>query len=37
MPKAFEAEKIDAAYADGILTVKVPKAEKALKSKVKVK
>ena len=37
LPSEIDASKIDASYKDGILTVKVPKSEKAKPLKIKVK
>lgn len=37
LPSEVEHNKIDAAYKDGILTIKMPKSEKAKAVKVKVK
>lgn len=37
MPKAVQADKVAANYEDGILTVRIPKAEPTVKSKVTVK
>ena len=37
LPAAVVEDKIDAAYANGILTVKLPKAQPAAKTKVAVK
>lgn len=37
MPKAVEADKVAATYEDGILTIRVPKAESTVKSKITVK
>jgi HSP20 family protein len=37
LPAAVQEGKIDATYSDGVLTVRLPKAEPALKSKVTIK
>ena len=37
LPTVVEGSKVDASYADGILTVKVPKAESALKARIAIK
>ena len=37
LPKAVEANKVEAVYADGILTVRVPKAQLAIKNKILIK
>ena len=37
VPKAVQAEKVAAMYEDGILTVRVPKAEPTVKSRIPVK
>lgn len=37
LPKAVEANKVEAVYQDGILTVRVPKAEVAIKNKILIK
>lgn len=37
LPASVEADKIDASYKDGILTVSVPKSEKAKSKKIEVK
>ena len=37
LPCAVKEDKADAAYADGVLTVKIPKAEEAKTHKIKVK
>ncbi|HWA59702.1 MAG TPA: Hsp20/alpha crystallin family protein [Gemmatimonadales bacterium] len=37
LPKPVEPNKVDAVYADGILTVRVPKAEVAVKNKILIK
>jgi HSP20 family protein len=37
LPKAVEANKIEAVYNEGILTVRLPKTEPAIKSKILIK
>jgi len=37
LPKAVEANKVEAVYNDGILTVHVPKAQVAIKNKILIK
>ncbi len=37
LPAAVQEDKIEASYADGILTVKLPKAQPAAKTKVTIK
>jgi HSP20 family protein len=37
LPKAVEANKIEALYNEGILTVRLPKTEPAVKSKILIK
>ncbi len=37
LPTAVQSGKIDATYSDGILTVRLPKAELAAKSKIAIK
>jgi HSP20 family protein len=37
LPGAVQEGKIDAAYADGVLTVKLPKAEPAARSRVTIR
>jgi HSP20 family protein len=37
LPKAVEANKVEAVYADGVLTVRVPKAQLAIKNKILIK
>ncbi|HEY7026008.1 MAG TPA: Hsp20/alpha crystallin family protein [Gemmatimonadales bacterium] len=37
LPKAVEANKIEATYQDGILTVRLPKTEPAIKNKILIK
>lgn len=37
LPKAVEATKVEAVFQDGILTVRVPKAEVAIKNKILIK
>ncbi|MDH4130693.1 MAG: Hsp20/alpha crystallin family protein [Gemmatimonadota bacterium] len=37
LPKAVEANKIEAVYADGVLTVRLPKVETAIKNKILIK
>jgi HSP20 family protein len=37
LPKAVEANKVEAVFQDGILTVRVPKAEIAIKNKILIK
>jgi HSP20 family protein len=37
LPKAVEANKVDANYTDGILTVRLPKLETSVKSKILIK
>lgn len=37
LPAAVQEDKIEATYADGILTVKLPKAQTAAKTKVAIK
>jgi HSP20 family protein len=37
LPKAVEANKVEAVYTDGILTVRVPKAQVAIKNKILIK
>jgi HSP20 family protein len=37
LPKAVEANKIEAVYNEGILTVRLPKTEPAVKSKILIK
>jgi HSP20 family protein len=37
LPKAVEANKVEAVYNDGILTVRVPKAELGIKNKILIK
>ncbi len=37
LPVAVQATKIEASYADGVLTVKLPKAEPSTKTKVAIK
>jgi HSP20 family protein len=37
LPKAVEANKIEAVYTDGILTVRLPKTELAVKNKILIK
>lgn len=37
LPKAVTAEKVVAAYENGILTLRIPKAEPAIKSRITIK
>lgn len=37
LPKAVEVNKVEALYNEGILTVRVPKAETAIKNKILIK
>jgi HSP20 family protein len=37
LPAAVKADKIDASYKDGILTVSLPKAEEAISKQIEVK
>jgi len=37
LPKAVEANKVEAVYNEGILTVRLPKTETAIKSKILIK
>ena len=37
LPKAVEANKIEATYQDGILVVRLPKIEPAIKNKILIK
>jgi len=37
LPAGVDADKVDAAYRDGVLTVKVPKTEKAKPRRVEIK
>ncbi len=37
LPKAVEAARVEAIYADGILTVRIPKADLAVKNKILIK
>ena len=37
LPKPVEPNKVDAVYNDGILTVRIPKAEVAVKNKILIK
>lgn len=37
LPKAVEANKVEANYTDGILTVRLPKTETSVKSKIVIK
>jgi HSP20 family protein len=37
LPKAVEANKIEAVYVEGILTVRLPKLETAIKNKILIK
>jgi HSP20 family protein len=37
LPKAVEPNKIEAVYNEGILTVRLPKAEVAIKNKILIK
>jgi HSP20 family protein len=37
LPKAVEANKVEAVYNEGVLTVRIPKAEVAIKSKILIK
>lgn len=37
LPKAVEPNKVEAHYSDGILTVRLPKAETAVKNKILIK
>lgn len=37
LPKAVEANKVEALYNDGILTVRLPKVETAIKNKILIK
>ncbi len=37
LPKAVDPDKVDASYQDGVLTIRLPKREPALKSKVAIK
>ena len=37
LPNSIDADKIDAKYADGVLTVTIPKAEKARPREIPVK
>ena len=37
LPKAVEPNKVDALFQDGILTVRIPKAEVAVKNKILIK
>jgi HSP20 family protein len=37
LPKAVEANKIEAVYTDGVLTVRLPKVETAIKNKILIK
>jgi HSP20 family protein len=37
LPKPVEANKVEAVYADGLLTVRVPKAQLAIKNKILIK
>ncbi|HEY7682606.1 MAG TPA: Hsp20/alpha crystallin family protein [Gemmatimonadales bacterium] len=37
LPKAVEANKVAANYAEGILTIRVPKTEPAIKNKILIK
>jgi HSP20 family protein len=36
-PTPVDASKVDASYADGVLTVKVPKTEPAIKNRIAIK
>jgi HSP20 family protein len=37
LPKAVEANKVEALYTDGILTVRLPKVQTAIKNKILIK
>jgi HSP20 family protein len=37
LPKTVDGEKVNAVYQDGVLTIRVPKAEPAVKSRIAVK
>ena len=37
LPKAVEANKVEALYNDGILTVRLPKVQTAIKNKILIK
>ncbi len=37
LPEQVEAEKIEASLADGVLTVRVPKSERAQRTKIQIK
>ena len=37
LPERVEADKIEASLADGVLTVKVPKSERAQRKKIQIK
>ena len=37
LPKPVEPNKVEAVYTDGILTIRVPKAEVAVKNKILIK
>ncbi len=37
LPKAVRPDKVDAVYADGVLTVRLPKAEPTPKNKIPIK
>jgi HSP20 family molecular chaperone IbpA len=37
IPTPVDGSKVDATYADGILTVKMPKAEPAIKNRIAIK
>jgi HSP20 family protein len=37
LPKPVEANKIDASFAEGVLTVRLPKVETAIKNKILIK
>lgn len=37
LPKAVEANKIEATYADGVLTVRLPKIQTTIKNKILIK
>jgi HSP20 family molecular chaperone IbpA len=37
LPKPVEPNKVDAIYTDGILTVRIPKAEVTVKNKILIK